>query len=1178
MKINLTDGIPRLRKPMLSFMRLFLFLFCTSVFSFSSANLMSQNTTIRFDFDQELTVDQIFDKIIDQTDYTFLYQIGIFEGLPKIKVKKGAVNANELLEASLPLGYFKFGVGGKKVIVIEKITQSNGQSITKSQQQITVKGTVKDESGMPLAGVNVLVKGTTYGTMTGFDGEYSLIVVGNQQNGVLVYSSLGYLDHEVKYNNQSLINVVLKESALSLDEIVVVSTGYQNISRERSTGSFSNIEEGVLDQKISQNFLSKIEGEVSGIVFDQQDGPTIRGVSTIRANNDPLIVVDGFPIEQGLNSINPNDIEKISVLKDAAAASIWGIRAANGVIVIVTKKGSKGQVPRITFSTNYAIQPKDDYNNFRFASTEEFLEFEKYSAANKWGRLPSGTNQPPLAQGLETYLKLNAGLITQQDADAIINGLRNVNSVDQFSDLFMANNIWSQQNVAISGGGEVNTYRASLTHNSNSNQNFFKNNDREEILFNIKNSIKVAPKLTFSTDVNYNNSWTKNNGMNQGNFLGLDQYQQILDANGNYIIQPRGLSQNYKESRVAMGYPYNWDYNMKQDFEEKNNKANQTLIRIQTALKYDITSYLSIEGMYQYEWGQTNVVNQFNEDTYYVRDLVNTFTTPDSNSGNLVSAIPMGEVIEKEFGRNDSHSARFQFNYDQSFNDGLHRVTSIGGYEVRQVRSDFNRLRQFGYDPQSLTFANIKYGERFKVSPSGTRIFNDPTYFNKGEDRFISYYGNAAYTYNNRYTVSGSLRLDDANLFGASKEYRNIPLYSVGGKWDISKENFFNEDGILNKLSLRATYGSNGNIAQGTSPYLQATLSRDSNTNNLYAYISGVKNNALRLEKTFVTNLGLDFGLFNNRINGSVEYYNRKSIDLLAPVSFSSTIGFNSALINAGEMLNTGVDLNLNGIIIDARNFTYNSTLNFSFNENEVTVVDVPKQTINTYFWGEPLVGKPLRYLYSYQNAGLDANGDPLSLNENGQLIDVNGKLADGSNGTITSPEALDYNGTTTPKYYGAWINNFNYKKFNLRVLTTFKMGHVFRNTNILDYPDLRSLTGNHHVHEDINNRWQKPGDEAITNIPRIPTQYNDSGKIGYSYYKSGNQFVDSASHIRLREIVLGYQLDNKTLTNMGIERIGFGFQVTNLAVFTYNKWDIDPESLFLPVTPTYSFNFTINF
>lgn len=1173
MKINLTDGIPRLRKLMLSFMRLFLFLFCTSVFSFSSANLMSQNTTIKFDADKELTVDQIFDQIIDQTDYTFLYQIGIFDGLPKVKVKKGSVKANELLADILRGGNFKFTVDKKNVIAIEEVKASSS-----SAQQITVTGTVKDEDGIPLAGVNVIVKGTTYGTMTDFDGEYSLIVVGYQQNGVLVYSSLGFLDHEVKYNNQTEINVVLKETALSLDEIVVVSTGYQNISRERSTGSFSNIEEEVLDQKISQDILSKIEGEVSGLVFDNQDGPTIRGVSTINANNDPLIVVDGFPIEQPLSSINPNDIEKISVLKDAAAASIWGIRAANGVIVIVTKKGATGQVPRITFSTNYAVQPKDDYNDFRFASTEEFLEFEKYTADNNWGRLPSGTNQPPLAKGLETYLKLNAGLITQQEADGIINNLKNVNSVDQFSDLFMANNIWSQQNISVSGGGETNTYRASLTHNSNSNQNFFKNNDREEILFNIKNNIKIAPKLSFRSDVNYSNSWTKDNGMNQGSFLGMDQYQQILDANGDYIIQPKGLAQDYKDSRVAMGYPYNWDYNMKQDFDEKNNKSNQTLFRVQAALHYDITSHLSIEGMYQYEWGQTNAVNLFNENTYYVRDLVNTFTTVDADSGNLVSAIPMGEVIEKQFARNDSHSARFQFNYDQSFNDGLHRVTSIGGYEIRQVRSDFNNLRQFGYDPQSLTFANIQYGERFNVSPSGSRIFNDPTSFNEGEDRFISYYGNAAYTYDHKYTVTGSIRLDDANLFGASKEYRNIPLYSVGGKWDISKENFFNQDGILNTLSLRATYGSNGNIAQGTSPYLQATLSRDFNTNNLYAYISGVKNNALRLEKTFVTNLGLDFGLFNNRINGSIEYYNRKSIDLLAPVSFSSTIGFNSALINAGEMVNNGFDLNLNGLIVNSQDFTYNSTLNFSYNKNEVTSVDVPQQTINTYLWGEPLIGKPLRYLHSYQNAGLDANGDPLTLNENGALVDVNGKLADGSNGTITSPEALEYNGTTTPKYYGAWINNFNYKKFNLRVLATFKMGHVFRNTNILDYPDLRSLTGNHHVHEDINNRWQNPGDEATTNIPRIPTQYNDSGKIGYTYYRSGNQFVDSASHIRLREINLGYQLDNKTLRDIGIENIGFGLQANNLAVITFNKWDIDPESMYLPIKATYSFNFTINF
>lgn len=1172
MKIKPINGSFFFRKGLIPIlMRAFIFLYCTAVFSFTSENAFSQNAKIFVDVDKTISVDGIFEMIKKQTDYRFIYKSNLFKDSPAVYLKKGTIRINRLLEQSLSTGDFKIIFTDDNTILIKERALISQVSLV----QQTIRGRVTDAKGVPLPGATVSVKNKLLGTSSDLDGNYSIIV---GRGDVLIFSFLGFISQEITIDGQAIQNVMLKESTSKLDEVVIVSTGYQNISKERATGSFSTIDEKVLENKISQNFLSKIEGEVSGLLFDNRDGPTIRGISTINANNDPLIVVDGFPISMGLNSINPNDIEKITILKDAAAASIWGVRAANGVIVVVTKKGTKNRKPTIEISTNFSFQPKDNYNDFKLGSTSSLLDFEKHTAFNDWGRLPSGTNQPPLGKAFETYIKLNKGLISQQQADAIINNLKNINSKDQFSDLFMADNIWTQQNLSLTGGGENNTYRASLTHNSNANQNFFKNNDRENIIANIKNSIQIVPKITFRSDFSYNTSTTKNNGMNQANYLGLDRYQEILDKNGDYIIQPRGLDQAYKNSKVAGGYPYNWDYNLQQDFEDKNNESVETLMRIQTGLKYDVTNYLSLEGMYQYEWGQVNTVNLFNENTYYVRDLVNTFTTLDAVTKKLVSPIPKGEVVEKQFAHNDSHSARFQFNFDKKFNDGLHQINSIGGYEVRQDRSDFTSTRKFGYDSQSMSFANIAYGQRFNVVPSGTRVFNDPSSFRESENRFISYYGNLAYTYNKKYTLSGSVRLDDANLFGASKVYRNIPLYSIGGLWDITKENFFNTDGILNKLALRGTYGSNGNVAYGTSPYLQATISRDGNTNNLYAYISDVKNNALRLEKTFVTNVGLDFGLFKSRFDGSIEFYKRKSIDLLAPVSFSSTLGFNKALINAGEMENTGFDLNLNVKVVDGADFKYRTTINLSYNKNVVTEVDVPQQTINTYLFGEPLKGKPLRYLYSYQNAGLDAKGDPLHYNEKGELINVDGKKSDGTNGALTSPEALDYNGTITPKYYGAWINNLNYKKFSLRALTTFKAGHVFRNTDILAYQDLRSVTGNRQVHADFDNRWLKPGDEANTNIPRIPTKFNDGGKIGYTYYKSGNQFVDDASHIRLKEIVLGYQLDPKFLTEIGINRLGISLQATNIAVFNFNKWDIDPESIFLPVKPTYSFNLTVNF
>lgn len=1164
MEFKITNPPFQREKRILAFiMKTFLLLFCTTVFSFSSEKMVSQTAKVFIDADKTVTVDEVFKIVNQQTGYSFIYKSGLFKDLPPIRLKKGEIKVNKLLEQLIANKDFNFIVSVDNTIIIQKKT------LMSYFDEIKVSGKVTDKLGMPIPGVTILLKGSYNGISSDIDGSYSITVPSS--SSVLVFSYLGFKSKEILIGDQKTLNVTLEEDISKLDE-VVVTTGYQEISKERATGSFQNIEEKVLDKKVYQNILSKIEGEVSGVVFDKVDGPTIRGVSTINANNDPLIVVDGFPVTQDLSSINPNDIEKISILKDAAAASIWGLRAANGVIVIVTKKGNKSTVPDISFSSNFGITAKYDLNQLKYAPTGSYIEFEKHKADNQWSSLPGGFNQPPLGKAFETYLYLNNGLINQSEADNTINNLKSIDNRGEFSDLFMSNSIWRQQNMSISGGGERSTYRASLTYNANEGQNFFKNNDRDEIIANINNIIQISPKLSFNSNINFNTITTKNNGLDINDYQGIEQYQQILDAQGNYVAQPQTLTQAFKELKVAEGYPYNWNYNLKQEYEEKNNKNNQTLLRFQTGLKYDITSYLSLEGRYQYEWGQSNTVDLFNENTYYVRNLVNTYTVFNTAQGSLVSAVPKGEVISKEFAQNRTHSARFQVNFDKSFNEDLHNVDVIGGYEIRQVKADFNTISKFGYDPQTLTFANIGYGQRYDVTPSGTRNLIDPTVFRESEDRFISYYGNGAYTYNKKYTVSGSVRLDDGNLFGGDRKYRNIPLYSVGTKWDIYKESFLKDVSFLNQLSLRATYGSNGNIENGTSPFLQATIDRDYLTNTPYAYISDVKNPSLRLEKTYVTNLGLDFGFFQNRFSGSIEYYRRKSEDLLAPVSVNSTLGFDRALINAGEMENKGFDIQLNGEIVKTAAFSYTTRVNFSYNKNEVTNVDVPNQTTSTYLiYREPLKGKPLRYLYSYNYAGLDSKGDPLTYNENGNLVNVDGNNKDGSSSLINNIEALRYNGTTTPKYYGSWINNFSYKNLSLRVLTTYKLGYVFKNTNVLDYTSINDR----HINSDFDKRWQNPGDENITNIPRIPTKANDVFKVGYDYYAKGNQFIDDASHIRLKEIILGYQIDKKALSRTGFAQLGFSFQVSNLGQINFNKWNIDPESLFLPTKPTYTFNIT---
>ncbi|QVY65002.1 carboxypeptidase-like regulatory domain-containing protein [Polaribacter sp. Q13] len=400
-------------------MRTFIFLLCTTVFSFNTEISLAQKK-VTIEADKEATIDQMFELIMNQTEYSFLYPEKLFNNLPKVHLKKGIISVNKLLNQSIPSTNFNVQFSEDNTILITK----------KEIVRQTVTGKVTDEQGFPLSGVTIMVKESRKGVSSDFDGNYIITVPDTKS--VLVFSYIGYQTQEILLENQKVINITLKEAVNTLGEIIV-STGYQKISKERVTGSFNKISESQLENRIAQNVLTKLEGQAPGLLFDlDEEGnmvPIIRGISTINAEKEPLIVVDGFPITQGISSINPNDIKDITILKDASAASIWGIRAANGVIVIITKKGSKNKKTSIEFSTNFSLTPHQNLSDYPNASTESYLELEKHKAENGWEILPtpSSYSQTALGKGLETYLLLENGGISENEANTIINKLKAIN-------------------------------------------------------------------------------------------------------------------------------------------------------------------------------------------------------------------------------------------------------------------------------------------------------------------------------------------------------------------------------------------------------------------------------------------------------------------------------------------------------------------------------------------------------------------------------------------------------------------------------------------------------------------------------------------------------------------------------------------------------------------------------
>jgi TonB-linked SusC/RagA family outer membrane protein len=1047
-------------------------------------------------------------------------------------------------------------------------------------QQEIIKGVVKDEQGDPLPGVSVLIKGTQKGVSTNFDGVFSLTAsIGD----VLVFSSLGFADEEVIITSKTNYTILMKPSTEQLEGIEIVSTGYQKISKERATGSFAKIDAEVLQQKIDQNIISKIIGEAPGIQFDpfiqekNNIGLVIRGRSSINATTEPLVVVDGFAIPGGFSTINPNDVESITILKDAAATSVWGIRAANGVIVITTKSGDKNNKLAIDVSVNSSITLKQDIFDTPFADPSAqvdhqiaLFQFEQFSQERNLfdGRL----NEFSLFQTnsvRETLLRLQRGDIDIATADARINALRNNDGREEFSRLFMRASTWNQYNLSLSSGGEKYNFNSSLVYNRN--EESIVGNRSDQFIFNVnaKYNLTDKLKLRFSSNITQNKDEDGLGTSAVGYLNSYPIFERIVDDNGDYLPMFTGVNIESSELAQRRGYPYPWTFNLKQEADNIDGNSISTDIRIQTGLNYEILKGLTVDVSYQYLYNTSLNRSVFNENRFFTRNTINRFAQQDANGVVNETPIPLGSILSTSTSNTVDNTFRAQANYSVSFNDKLHNIDAIAGYEARTQVTEFIRDRKYGYDDQSLIFTQPNFNTLYEDPIfGGQRLINDGETVVFNENRFLSYYANAAYNYDRRYTISGSIRLDDTNLFGASEEFRNTPLFSVGAKWNITNEDFFTSK-LVDNLNLRATFGSGGNVDRNTSPFLVARQGRDAGSFlNNYLTISNPPNPTLRLEKTKTLNLGVDFSLVSNRIYGSVEYYNRESEDLLARRNISPTYGLSSSFLNVAELYNRGVDIDLGLRVVQTKDFNYEMRILYSQNENKVTRIDESNPG-EIFLWTQYdanafVIGEPVDAFFSFRYAGLDSNGNPSFFNENDEVVEVGGDI-----GAI---ESLKPEGSRSPNRTGSLTNTFTYKNFSLRVLATYSGGNRFRFERNYD-----PRFFNTNVYSDFVNRWQQPGDELLTDVPRL-TSPNETGTPLYLYLDESDRNTDDASTIRLNQVNLTYRFQQGFVQKLKMRNLSMSLQGDNLKIWNFNKWDVDPFSRTIPIPPTFTFNLTANF
>ena len=1021
---------------------------------------------------------------------------------------------------------------------------------------------ISDSSGLPLQAVNVSLKISKTFAETDANGEFSIRLTAPKDS--LMISFVGYRSavFAVTSAKTKLPGIRLKESFFAL-ESVVINTGYQSIPKERATGSFTFIDNKTLNEQVGTNILDRLNGVATGVLFDNTKAPSdqkqlnfnIRGLSTINGPQDPLIVLDNFPYEGNLGNIDPNTVESITLLKDAAAASIWGTRAGNGVVVITTKKGRLNQPLRVELNSNIQFMPKPDLFSLPQMSSGDYIDVEEFLYGQGFfDNTINGTNYQALTPVVSILNDRDHGLITAEEANRRIDALRTQDVRNDYSKYFYRTTVNQQYALNVSGGSGNMSYMLSggLDKNVGSlNEGYNRLNLRAE------NSYRPAKNLLITTGLNYTQSKSASGrpGLNSV-MVGFRQvpYMKFADDAGN----PLPVAVNYRDDytdTAGAGYLLNWKY-----YPLDDNKHNVTTTQIQQilaniGLQYQIANGLSAELKYQYAKQQSAIRNLADTGSYSTRNMINLFSQLDESSGTINRIVPEGSILNLTNNYVESNNLRGQLNFNHTWQN--HSLSAILGTENRQTKISNDGNTIYGYDDNLLTVSNVDFVNPYPTYlDGGYEYIGNGLSFSQTRNNFVSYFGNAAYTYQGKYTLSASFRRDASNLFGVNTNDKWNPFWSAGLSYEISKESFY-KSALFPYLRVRATYGFSGNVDQTKSAVtVVGNFTSNPTTGLLQAQVEQFSNPDLKWEKLATLNFGLDFSLKGQIVNGAIEYYHKNGTDLFGLVPVDYTTGLNTFLItkNVANMAGNGVDITVQTKNID-RTFKWRTNFLFSYNTSKTT-----KYFQEQYTWAgilgsgssiSPTVGKPLYAIASYKWGGLDGQGNPQGY--------VNGKLSTDYSTILSSATSIDslvYNGPTTPKFFGAIGNSFSWKEFTLTANLIYKLGYYFRKPTI----SYSGLFYNGQGNADFANRWQKPGDEKTTNIPSMiypADSYRDQ------FFQLSEATVEKADNIRLQFISLSYDFQKTNKNKSPFSNIQLYLNISNLGIiWRANGQHLDPDNL----------------
>lgn len=765
---------------------------------------------------------------------------------------------------------------------------------------------------------------------------------------------------------------------------------------------------------------------------------------------------------------------------------------------------------------------------------------------------------------IEILLQERRNEISSSDAEAQLSDLASHDVRDDIDRFMLQNEINQQYNLNLSGGSEKMNYYASIGYDLNRLSTI--GDDRKRFTLRFDNTFRPISRLEISSFIAYSNSRNDNNGFNYLNLLATgaqkaSPYPHLIDINNNPSHVP--TANTYRTAYIdSLSVPgiLDWHYRPLDEMKYSDNTNRYVTTRAGGNIRYKIASFLNVEIKGQYERGFDNTKNHLNIHRYDVRNSINRYMNINS-SGLPTYPFPFGGILYTTNSEKTAWNLRGQINVQKNWD--RHQISGIVGSDFSEVKISSLRDTKYGYDADKLTFASfMDFNTSFPTRPSGSSkivMIEDLSGF---LDRGVSYFSNVGYTFDSKYTVTFSGRIDASNFLGTKAIKKRVPLYSAGIGWDISRESFYNINWIP-YLKFRGTFGYNGNTNNRVTPfatarYITGTSAGFGLHNEPVLRLSTAPNPGLTWEKIRVINLAADLSLFNNRINSSIEYYNKKGLNLIGEIVTEGSTGVSSYTGNYATMKTKGLDVTINSLNIDRR-MAWQTSLNLSYNTDKITeyyVSDINKNNPANYMTlNNIVVGRPLIKTYAYPFAGLSAeNGDPM-----GWLNKTPTKYNEVMQGI--NPDSLSYFGSATPKLFGNFLNSISYKAFTLSFNIVYKFNYHLRRESI-NYSNLITNWGGH---IDYVNRWKNPGDEKSTNIPSLPTSPNSSRDY---FYKYSDILVFKGDHVRLQDVRLDVDLSKENIPSSPFQKIQFSVMLNNLGIlWKANKYDIDPD-LLSPMIP----------